>query len=662
MRAEPTWIWSLGDFELFHHRKLCLSREERGHIVPAFWQLYGPNCLVKFRKTVPLEQDETIRVTTDGDGYIQLGWKRISLDEPVLLPKGQHVLQIHVGNANGIPALFVEGATIASDSSWEATAFDGSWSQVGSWNLNDRAVTPSTFQLPCRRIDYALKTKTDDGVLYDFGREVTVKLVLAGLTPGAEYQVCYGESIPEAMDDKHAVLRETFTADQPECTLRMRACRYVRIAGALESLYGLFEYLPLETKGSFHSSDSLIDTIYQVSDDTLRLCSRLFYLDGVKRDSWVWGGDAYQSYFLNYYCHFDKEIIQRTTLALRGGEPIVSHINTIVDYSLYWLMSLEDYYLYTGDAAFLSSIYSRAEKLIEFCILRQNQAGLLEGLPGDWVFIDWADMDKQGALCCLQMLYCKALEAMAACSALVENTANQKRYAELAAGVRAKINALFWNEELGAYVTNLVDGKPTCQVRRHQNIFAVVFGFADERRRQSILNNVLLNDEIPQITTPYFKFYELDALCKMGRQDRVTEVLRGYWGGMLKEGATTFWEEYDPRMSGDKHLEMYHEPYDKSLCHAWGASPLYLLGKYYLGVTPTRPGYAEFEVAPSLGNLEWLSGETPINNGTVRVKLDRETVEIETDARGGYYVSGAGRVKLIPGQVNRFPTIRDLNA
>lgn len=56
---------------------------------------------------------------------------------------------------------------------------------------------------------------------------------------------------------------------------------------------------------------------------------------------------------------------------------------------------------------------------------------------------------------------------------------------------------------------------------------------------------------------------------------------------MLDLGATTVWEEYNPNLSGAQHYEMYGNKYGKSLCHAWGVSPIYLLGKYYLGVTPT---------------------------------------------------------------------------
>lgn len=55
-----------------------------------------------------------------------------------------------------------------------------------------------------------------------------------------------------------------------------------------------------------------------------------------------------------------------------------------------------------------------------------------------------------------------------------------------------------------------------------------------------------MNPEITEITTPYFKFFELDMLCKLGYLDEVMEQMKNYWGGMLERGAVTFWEEFDP--------------------------------------------------------------------------------------------------------------------
>ncbi|MCQ7013049.1 hypothetical protein, partial [Clostridioides difficile] len=94
-------------------------------------------------------------------------------------------------------------------------------------------------------------------------------------------------------------------------------------------------------------------------------------------------------------------------------------------------------------------------------------------------------------------------------------------------------------------------------VTRHANIFAILFDVVDENKQQLILKNVLLNNAITQITTPYFKFFEQDALCKLGEQHRVYQVLLDYWGGMLDRGAVTFWEEFDPSQHGKDMYAMY---------------------------------------------------------------------------------------------------------
>ncbi len=63
-------------------------------------------------------------------------------------------------------------------------------------------------------------------------------------------------------------------------------------------------------------------------------------------------------------------------------------------------------------------------------------------------------------------------------------------------------------------------------------------------------------------------------------KQRLEEEIRSYWGGMIERGAVTIWEEFDPKVEGAKQYAMYGDPFGKSLCHAWGASPVYLMGKY----------------------------------------------------------------------------------
>lgn len=145
----------------------------------------------------------------------------------------------------------------------------------------------------------------------------------------------------------------------------------------------------------------------------------------------------------------------------------------------------------------------------------------------------------------------------------------------------------------------------------------------------------MLNPDVEAITTPYMRFYELEALCQMGMYDYVMGEMKSYWGGMLNEGATSFWEKYVPTETGTQHLHMYGRPYGKSLCHAWGASPVYLLGKYYLGIKPTKPGYQEWECRPNLGGLEWMKGRVPTPFGPISLEMSKEEITIQSPVIGG---------------------------
>lgn len=43
-------------------------------------------------------------------------------------------------------------------------------------------------------------------------------------------------------------------------------------------------------------------------------------------------------------------------------------------------------------------------EVMDFCLNRTDEDGFMRGKPGDWIFIDWAPMDKTGALCGEQIL------------------------------------------------------------------------------------------------------------------------------------------------------------------------------------------------------------------------------------------------------------------
>lgn len=225
---------------------------------------------------------------------------------------------------------------------------------------------------------------------------------------------------------------------------------------------------------------------------------------------------------------------------------------------------------------------------------------------------------------------------MVLCAELVGDTNSKQKYEKLAVALKAKLEPTFWNNQKQAFVHNCVNGQQSDAVTRYANMFSVFFQYLNEDKQQAIKNSVLLNDSILKITTPYMRFYELEALCALGEQDAVMKEMKAYWGGMLKEGATSFWEKYNPEETGTQHLAMYGRPYGKSLCHAWGASPIYLLGKYYLGVKPVKEGYKEFAIAPVLGGLKWMEGTVPTPNGNIHVYMNSKTMKVKATEGKGY--------------------------
>lgn len=126
--------------------------------------------------------------------------------------------------------------------------------------------------------------------------------------------------------------------------------------------------------------------------------------------------------------------------------------------------------------------------------------------------------------------------------------------------------------------------------------------------------------------------------------------MKQYWGAILNEGAAAVWEVYDPTETGNRKYSMYGDPYGKSLCHAWGASPIYLLGRYFLGVEPTDAGYKSFRVNPQIELLGSFDCVVPVADGQVHIQYDRKHLCVTADREGGVLVYGGKEYVLKAGK------------
>ena len=656
--GKSKWIWHPGSFELYHsmllHNRRTTSKtyadgSRKSVYYYPMWRIDAPESNSVLEKRAVIEKSETLtfysntntaNMVVDGIAYPP--------ESTVTIEAGEHYVVLQGFKCGSFPAYYVEGDVFATDRTYTVGGDSEKRGRHAGYSdyYTDKSDNPEIFKFLYKKVYPVSKKEINGGLLFDFGKEIFGKVILTELDGEARY-VSLGESCEEALDTQFSEIG--LNVSGKEHISEPCALRYIFIPNAKSGEACVdFEYLPLKNRGSFKCDNEEINKLWDVCAYTMLLNSREAFFDGIKRDRWVWSGDAYQSYFVNYYLAYDLDIVRRSVRMLRGRDPIKKHINTICDYTFLWISSVWDYYFFTGDKDFISDIYPEILDVLAFVESRLDKDGMYERKADDWVFIDWSTFDSNGPICAENMLLARAYESVAKCAELVGDEKTAKASAKHAKMIVERVNALYWDEEKGAFIDCYKSGMRN--VTRHANIFALLFDYTDEKRKASIIKNVIYNDEITKITTPYFEFYELDAMCQIGDFSYMTSMLDSYWGEMLRLGATTIWEEFDPTKKGIEHYEMYGGRYEKSLCHAWGASPIYLLGKYALGVKPTSPGYTTFEVKPSAMCFGEISGTVPTKNGDIFVSLDIKKCEVVSEIDGGTLILDGKKYTIPKGE------------
>ena len=674
---EARWIWYPGDYGIWWGNEIQSQRLQWGGRLTPFWPLYEPHSRVLFRRAVHLTADEPLEI--GADGHATVCWHSPSgyhegsaILGKFTLPKDATAIEIKIQNNDRPPSVWVKGPHLVSDSEWKV-GWTTTWDTDddlpadSSARFTDPLTPPGLTRLPVERKNPVWSRETHGhGLLADFGEETYGYLRFKDIRGKGAVRVIYAESEsealavdlantkPGALDGWEMLMLEEGAEMRRDIAHGFRFVHVIPVDGEVSvgALAMDRETKGLPVRGSFRCSDTELNEIWDVSVRTLELTCREVFIEGIKRDHWVWSGDAVQSFLMNYYVFGDYDGCRDTLWTLRGKDPVKCHLNRIMDYTFYWFDAVEKYRLYSGDPYIARQVYPRMKTLLEFALGRLDAAGRPVDRPGDWMFIDWAPEplhNTGGVTAFEQMLLVRALEATAALAKEVGAADDANAYLARAKKLRDEIVPRYWNEEKGGLLHLMkADGSLDEQLTRYPNMFGLFYGYFDEAKRARVVKDVLLNDNVLKIQTPYMRFYELESLCSLGMQETVTKEIKSYWGGMLNLGATSFWELYNPSEKGVAHYAMYGRRYGKSLCHAWGASPTYLLGKYYLGVTPTQPGFAAYEVKPNLGGLEWIEGDVPAPFGRIHVKFDKKSVSVLSDGGKGVLVLPTGQRVDIP--------------
>jgi len=553
------------------------------------------------------------------------------VDETVVygaaLRPGANEIAVRIHSMGQPPTFAIPDGPLMTDNRWQVSCDAVLWDVPTCFPFEGPQCLPHLESFPV----VELKPESVADGVYDFGKEVFGRPTFSAGRAGSAV-VLDGESMEEACDDDLAH-HEQHVGPLPVSPgvneyPHELALRYLRIVSRADlrvrDVRLRSPVHPARYRGAFACCDEDLTRVWMHSAYTLRLCMRELFIDGIKRDRLPWVGDLYIGGLCNYFSFCEAQIVRHSLTALYGERPERVDLSGIIDYSMYWPMALRDYVLHTGDTAFLARARPLVERLIHALANKEDDHGLLPTDSMGWLFIDWAEVDHQGYSSNLHMLYVMALDAAAELMGLDGEADAADRIRRKADRVRQVCRRLFWDDGQETYVSNAIGDKPGEHVTRHAAALSILSGVARGEQLPHILDGVLLNPSVPPVGTPYMTAFEARALARCGRVPEMLDRIRGTWVPMLRAGASTFWEAWDPEATGVQHYAFYGRPFGKSLCHAWSAGPIFLLSSEMFAARPIEPGWKRFTVDPSAGGLAWAAVTVPTPFGDIDIHVDEE--------------------------------------
>lgn len=485
-------------------------------------------------------------------------------------------------------------------------------------------------------------------LVLDFGREVTgyPRIRLDAEEPGGVVDLGYAEALDggRVNPHRHGVRyadRYVFRKGRQEWeTFDKRAFRYLQLsfrdlAAPVEvDFVGLnFSTYPVEYRGSFECSDERLNQIWKTGAYTTQLNMEDAFTDCPWRERGQWWGDARVEALVSYYTFGDARLMRRGLISIgqsqerdgitAGIYPTAFEGRRLPSFTLIWILSLDEYYLHTGDLDLVRELYPKVRRALAWFQPYEDAHHLLKDVP-HWVFIDWADLDQRGEVAALNAFYVAALRAAADLADHAGQKEHAAAYRERAGRVGEAFQQRFWSDTEGAFVDCYAEGGPSQRVSQQTNALAVLYDLAPPQKRQQVLDRIL-DPQKPtiQVGSPYFSFYLTSALYHAGRHQQALDYIRERWGRMLDQGATTWWEMWTP---------------SASLCHGWSAGPTVDLMAQVLGVRPLQPGYRTYLVQPRRLGLRYARGKVPSVAGPITVQWRQDpkrgfTLEVEGPAQ-----------------------------
>lgn len=490
-------------------------------------------------------------------------------------------------------------------------------------------------------------------ILLDFGREYQggVKVVAQDMcgAKNAKIRIRFGESAMECCSEPgykgasndHSVRDEVLSLPWVGCLeYGMTGYRFIRIdnlesfAVSLIQILGISVHSGKEMIGSFRCSDPLVNEVWQASAYTIYLNNNKYLTDGIKRDRLVWIGDMHPETVAVLRLFGYDPSINRSLDYIRDITELPAWMNDIPSYSMWWIKIHRDLYWYTGDREYLAK---QLPYMRELCDLLIRSIGPDGRDTIQFKFIDWPSSDQPGA----QELGIRSLLEIALLSC-------------------KEIFAVFGDHDRDARIADALlrmAKRPVKKVLNKQAVSLAVF--ADIINAKEAEKTVFSDRPLQDLST-FLCYYVMQARAAAGNMCGSLEIIRKYYGAMLRLGATTMWEDFNLDWArGAKPIDSLlkegeydvhgdnggycYKGYRHSLCHGWAAGTVPFASEYILGAHVADIGCKKVRLTPVLGDLQWAEGVIPTPQGKLFVRAENKDgkMHLEYDAPSGVQVIAA---------------------
>lgn len=338
---------------------------------------------------------------------------------------------------------------------------------------------------------------------------------------------------------------------------------------------------PLEIKRPLITSDTRLEGVIALCENTFRACLQDGFVDCTWRESSQWLGDALpQSLIMASLSDDTRPLRQVIEMAAQGAYPdgvLPSifpgevHAYAVVDYNFIWVELLRlDHHL-TGDEEFVKRIWPTLTKMLDRFHQDLNPAGLMISQPGRRLFLDWAPLSRGEPNAVYNLHYLLALQTAVQ---LAEGRKLEAGEVDLWRGraveLQAAIRAAFWQEN------RWYDDIARTTFSQLAASLAVLTGTATSNEVEPLLEAVAARsldlEDSPApgkmvLASPFMHHYIFEALRRYRKFEAVLEIIRRRWGRWVEAGYPTTWENWNVDFP------------DGSQCHAFSAHPRYHLAQ-----------------------------------------------------------------------------------